>query len=132
MTHRLLLAVAAFGLMGVASVAVAQPAAAPAAPAATSDEVTVRAEGRPPPGTQLRGQVVSYSDLNLHTDHGAKTLLNRINAAARQVCSPQPRDLRDRANYNRCMHDARMHAVQSINAPTLDLAYKRRFGASTH
>jgi|WetSurMetagenome_2_1015567.scaffolds.fasta_scaffold182062_2 UrcA family protein len=136
MTHSLLIAVAACGLMAAAaSVANAQAAAtrpAPAAPsAAAGNEIIVRAEGRTPPGTEVRGQAVSYADLNLHSDHGARTLLNRINTAARQVCSPQPRGgLSDRTNYNTCVHNATLHAVQSVNAPTLELAYKKRFGSS--
>jgi UrcA family protein len=132
MTHRLL-AVAACGLMAAtASVASAQaPATRPAT--GNTNEIIVRAEGRTAPGTEVRGQAVTFADLNLHSDHGARTLLNRISTAARQVCAPAPRgSLSDRQNYNTCVQNATNHAVQAVNAPKLELAYKKRFGSSTH
>jgi len=65
---------------------------------------------------------VSYHDLNLKTEHGAETLLTRIQSAARKVCiqanpdlmKPNIRDLRQS-----CTEDATARAVASINAPLL-------------
>jgi UrcA family protein len=132
MTHRLLLAVAACGLMAAAaSVADAQPTTSTTRPATQSNipEIIVRSEAPPAPGTEVKSKVVNYGDLNISSDQGARTLLNRISAAAKQVCMPMPKKgITDTTNYNKCVDRATLHAVQGVNAPTLEYAYKRKYG----
>jgi UrcA family protein len=90
---------------------------------ALSREVTVTPYDA---GVAVRSVAVQYADLNLETPEGAATLLGRIKAAARTVCSPSttmPTDLSDELDYRGCYGDAVAQAVQDIGAPALAEAY---------
>ena len=78
------------------------------------DAVTVR--GDYTPNLEIRRQAVSYADLDLRGDAGAWTLLQRIRAAARTVCEPQPsiHDLKDQSQYRICFYDAVSDAVHRV------------------
>jgi UrcA family protein len=70
------------------------------------------------PADGVPTMVVSYGDLNLSTDDGARTLYRRIAAAARQVCPLEdPRDLVGTAHSNACRTQAVARAVRDINSP---------------
>jgi len=62
---------------------------------------------------------VKYSDLNIASPEGAKTLYQRITKGAEQGCGEQPefRDLAAHGVWRSCVKDAVDHAVQRLNAP---------------
>jgi UrcA family protein len=64
---------------------------------------------------------VSYADLNLHSQQGARAILGRIEDAADQVCGGQPdmRQLTERALYQACRRQAVEHAVRDLDAPVV-------------
>ena len=66
---------------------------------------------------------VSYADLNLATPDGARTLLRRIDLAAKRVCGPEPSHspLQPHltAFYQRCVMDSVDATVARIDAPLL-------------
>lgn len=49
---------------------------------------------------------VRYADLNLASPQGVTALNQRIKAAARQVCGPQPTNLDETMAMRRCQTDA--------------------------
>jgi UrcA family protein len=67
----------------------------------------------------VASKTVKYADLNLQTVEGAKTLYNRIRAAAHQVCSPTDRDAILREGMPSCINKAIDEAVKTVNAPNL-------------
>lgn len=97
----------AFNLIGAACALAAAVAGLPAAsqPYAAGDApVSVR---------------VGYADLNLNSAAGAKAMLARIDAAARQACGTEPdiRDLQRVTVYSHCMTETTQRAVATLNAP---------------
>jgi UrcA family protein len=75
--------------------------------------------------------VVRYGDLNLDTPTGARTLLDRIEAAANEACGGKPdiRDLGALARFDRCRPAAAHRAVSQVDAPRA-LAMAHREGIS--
>lgn len=52
---------------------------------------------------EYRSVTVSYADLNLNSEEGAKRLQYRITSAARKVCGPRPsRNLNQIMDYQQC------------------------------
>jgi UrcA family protein len=68
---------------------------------------------------------VHYGDLNLGSQAGAKTMLQRINAAANKVCEPQADigDLTGFGEWRKCVSTSIRNAVQSLDAPMVTAAY---------
>jgi UrcA family protein len=65
-------------------------------------------------------KVVSYADLNLNSEPGARTLYGRLRMAATQVCAPfRGNSLRERTNWNECFDSAITSAVEQINESVL-------------
>jgi len=55
-----------------------------------------------------RSVEVSFTDLDLTTDAGAKALESRIKVAARSVCTPAPtKNLADKIDHMSCIRNAR-------------------------
>ena len=78
--------------------------------------------------TETRQAVVSYSDLDLETQSGAKTLLRRIKFAARRVCGVNDVGLiamEFRAQLHRCAEQATARAVADVDARTIVVADAR-------
>lgn len=70
--------------------------------------------------------VVSYDDLNIHTDEGAVTLYRRLNAASRAVCRTlDGRELPRRARYAQCRENALDNAVAQIDSRALASLHER-------
>jgi UrcA family protein len=68
---------------------------------------------------------VEYTDLNLATTAGAKTLYKRISHAAHTVCgSVDSRSLRVITANRRCVNDAVNAAVEKVGAPTLTVLHQ--------
>ncbi len=76
----------------------------------------------------MRQEVVSFADLNLKTESGAKTLLTRIKFAARRVCGVNDAGLMAiefRGERNRCAKDATARAVADVGARSIVVANVR-------
>lgn len=89
------------------------------APAFASDggALTVSA---PPRSVYDNSQVVNYGDLDLSSEAGAKTLLARIERAAKHACVDYPRSSMDRStNFDACVKNAVGRAVASLNNPVV-------------
>jgi UrcA family protein len=75
-----------------------------------------------------RQSVVSYADLDLETEAGAKTLVRRIKFAARRVCGVNDAGLlamEFRAQLHRCAEQATARAVADVDARTIVVADAR-------
>jgi UrcA family protein len=85
----------ALGLAGAATTASAQP----------SDEMTV---------------TVSYGDLNMHSEAGARIALARIHQAAGKICGVAPTDPLDRMRlYVPCVQKITDRTVATLHNPVL-------------
>jgi UrcA family protein len=77
---------------------------------------------------------VSYADLDLSKTDGARTLLYRIDRAARRACGPEPvySPLQPRAAafYRGCVTDASGAAVARIGSPLLTAMHGEQQPAS--
>ena len=76
----------------------------------------------------VRQAVVSYADLNLETESGAKTLVRRIKFAARRVCGVNDAGLMAiefRAQLHRCAEQATARAISDVDARTIVVADAR-------
>jgi len=73
-------------------------------------------------------QRVSYADLNLDSERGARLLLRRIRAAAETVChaGSAPLSLRAWQAARACARQATGRAVAQVNDPTLTALYEGR------
>jgi UrcA family protein len=70
---------------------------------------------------------VSYADLNLRSDQGARSMLERIDDAAMRVCGGQPdiRQLAERDLFQKCKNQAVDRAVRDLDAPLVTAAAGR-------
>lgn len=71
---------------------------------------------------------ISYADLDLNTEHDARTMLHRINRAARDVCRSDAGSSSIAARYNTraCMREAAMQTVMQLNHPMVSAMYEGR------
>ena len=75
---------------------------------------------------------VKYADLNVNRPAGAAVLLQRIQAAAKKVCTmPGSRELDRAAQAKACTTQATVNAVAAVNAPALTGLYQAKFGGGT-
>ena len=75
---------------------------------------------------------VSYGDLNLDTEAGARVLYRRLRGAAGEVCTPlESVDTVLKAGWRACMDKAMNSAVASVNKPTVTALHNKlgRIGA---
>lgn len=74
-----------------------------------------------PAGSETRSKTVSYADLDLSKSAGLGTLLDRIRAAASDVCSPEPQSTsaKDAADFRSCVKRAVNSAVRKVDNPAL-------------
>ena len=79
-----------------------------------------------------RQMAISYSDLNIHSEAGARALLGRLKMAARVVCGPEPvfGELQRTEAYETCRLSALDHAVAAIDSPELAEIYRGEFPTS--
>ena len=76
-------------------------------------------------GAAVPAVAVSYRDLNIASDRGARILLERIRLAAGVVC-PQVSDTRDLSHVamrNRCVREAVTRAVEQVGSTRLAAVY---------
>lgn len=86
-----------------------------------------------PPASRFDPDIVSVRvpliDLNLNHEAGARTALQRIRNAARQVCGdPSPSLLHQSARYRDCQRDAVDRAVATLGIPTVTAVNARGTG----
>jgi len=76
------------------------------------------AAARSPSGSEQASERISYSDLNLASEAGARAMLSRINRAAKSVCGLDTDDELDgRQEYFRCIHATVDRAVTTLQSP---------------
>ena len=74
--------------------------------------------------TEVPSVVVRYTDLDLATDQGVRSLYTRIVRAAHTVCPDAPiRDLNASAQSRACQQQAIARAVGEVNTPLLAAVY---------
>ena len=119
MSIRVIPALAAVLSLAAAGQAFAQPYG--------DDDLVVRAPYAGSDGREVHFKRVAFADLDLSSPAGGYTLLGRIRAAARDVCTPEPsRNLADNADYEDCFEGAVSRAVYDVDAPSLSDAYGAR------
>jgi UrcA family protein len=114
MLKSVLIAIAGAGLVSVA----AAPGSARAQPASNPESVSVR---------------ITYADLNLSSQEGAREMMGRIEGAARIICgeSSSNNDLAERSREHACVNQTMSGAVRSLDAPTVTALSESRRGAGT-
>ena len=71
-------------------------------------------------------KVVSYGELNLNSEPGARVLYGRIRMAATQVCAPFKGDtIRHKTNWRECFDQAIARSVKTIDQPVLTAYHLR-------
>jgi UrcA family protein len=91
-----------------------------------SNEIVVDSPTPLQPGHELKHRTVNFADLNINSEHGAQRLVQRIRGAARRVCMPEPRGgLKDRQNYEACLHGAMTTAVAQLDNAHVTQALSR-------
>jgi UrcA family protein len=74
-------------------------------------------------------KVVSYGELNLNSESGARTLYGRLQMAARQVCAPfDGGTIRQRTNWRECFDQAIARSVKEVDQPVLTAYHLSRTG----
>ena len=84
------------------------------------------AQADTPPLVETKSQQVVFDDLNLSSESGARTLLVRINKAAKAACGPathSPLLPREAAYHRACVTDAVDAAVKRVDLPVLTALY---------
>jgi len=67
-----------------------------------------------------KSEVVRFSDLNLSSDAGIRTLYKRIRQAARKVCAQANDSVHlEQKNFRACQETAVAQAVSKVNRPSL-------------
>jgi UrcA family protein len=81
-------------------------------------------------GAAPRSVTVRFADLNLNKVDGAATLYNRLQRAARRVCSPLRGTvaLRDRRRYAECVDAALSNAIAMVDHPVVTEYFATRTG----
>jgi UrcA family protein len=61
---------------------------------------------------------ITYSDLNLNSERGARKLFVRLRLAAQEVCTPyESVEFTRRRAWHSCVNDALASAVEKVNKP---------------
>jgi UrcA family protein len=69
---------------------------------------------------------VSFRDLDLSTQQGAKTLYGRIQSAARKVCGYPGADFIEQSIWRSCYRNTVSDAVEKVNSPLLTAVHGGR------
>jgi UrcA family protein len=76
-------------------------------------------------------KVVSYADLNLNAEAGARTLYGRLRLAAAQVCAPfRGSKLQEMTKWHECFDPALARSIAEIDEPMLTAYYRSRMGTT--
>jgi UrcA family protein len=75
-------------------------------------------------GDSSAQKTVSYGDLNLTDTMGVQLLYSRLSSAAKTVCDmPDQRELARTAVAKRCIEQAMVQAINTVNNPQLTQLY---------
>jgi len=74
---------------------------------------------------QVRDKEVSYSDLDLNTPAGQKTMYNRLQVAVRHACGHRPNAVVARTQYRRCYDEAMTTALSNLGNPQITAMYHK-------
>jgi UrcA family protein len=75
--------------------------------------------------------VVHFADLNLDSAHGAASLYNRLNGAAKDVCREEgTRDVASIARVKTCVAAAVSVAVARVDRPALTAYYRAKLAGT--
>jgi len=89
------------------------------------------AQARAADDTVVGAKKVTYGDLNLDTDAGARVLYRRLRGAAGEVCTPlESIDTVLKAGWRACIDQAMNSAIGSVNKPTVTALRSRRASSS--
>ena len=81
------------------------------------------------PYGQVSAKKVTYGDLNLETEAGAKVLYARLRQAAQDVCSLyQSDELARKMVWRTCVENSLSHAVGRINKPQVTALHNKGTG----
>ena len=74
---------------------------------------------------QYRSRVVTYGDLNLDNQHGARTMVRRIENASREVCGDRsgPRPINENGSVHACRVDSSENAIADLDHPMVTAEY---------
>jgi UrcA family protein len=79
-----------------------------------------------------RTMVISYADLNVDSEAGAKVLYARLQQAAQDVCSPlESHELSVRSKWLRCYDAALSSAVAQVNKIAVTQLYRAAVAPKT-
>jgi UrcA family protein len=78
-------------------------------------------------GGARQHETVSYGDLDLSREAGARVMLDRLQLAASKVCGSQPdmHSLERTMRYRSCLRQAMDGAVARVGSPAVDALYGR-------
>lgn len=80
----------------------------------------------------IQSEAVAYGDLDLSRQEGVKTLMRRIDGAAKSVCGPAPDPREWNSSYQACVKSAVDRAMADVerasDANRLAMAAQRRRG----
>jgi len=84
------------------------------------------ATAQTPYSTKTKQMAISFGDLDVNSEVGAKVLLNRLRMAARSVCWPAPMfvDLSGWDFYDACRKNALDNAVAAVGSPEVVEIYR--------
>lgn len=76
----------------------------------------------------LAAERVDYSDVNLASARGQRTLLRRLDAAARRVCQGQSgrARLEEMRAFQHCVRDSLARAVDAVGDPAVTALFQSR------
>ena len=110
------------------AVAIAASALGLASVAAQAQPTGKSVDVRSPPAyarPQVRDKVVSYSDLDLNTPSGQKTMLTRLKTASRYVCGHKPAASVAKSTFNKCYDEAMTSALSTLGNPQVTALYHK-------
>lgn len=103
-------------------------AASPALAQSTLPDVIVREPMPLQAGHEMKTEDVKFADLNLNSAAGADSLVRRLKAASKRVCSPAPShagEIQNHADYKACLNGPVDGAVAAIGNPQVQQAWDR-------
>jgi UrcA family protein len=80
---------------------------------------------RASPMAETRKKTVSYADLNLGSKAGQESMVRRIKAAGKEVCSPQPAKLTNSKDYKNCYDGAMSGALADLGNDDVSAMYAK-------
>ena len=86
-----------------------------------------------PDGADVVSVKVNVADLNLATRAGAKSMLERLRTATRDICgyAPSPANIQAMTDYHACFDQTLAGAVRAVGSPLVSEAFAESGGTSS-